>query len=133
MTSCTSDVPSRMMTIGIGARGRSRRLRCFAIAFAILQLVLQGTFSVGDGYEQQAASHVAPVHTEVPGNTHHRLHSDDCVICHVLAAAADLPPRATPSWHGGSTRSGIAPASLGGSLHAAFRGARLARAPPVAV
>jgi len=118
---------------GIGTRGRSRWVRVFALAFAVLQIVLQGTFSVSDGYEEQASSHIAPVHTEVPGNTHHQLHSGDCVVCHVLAAAADLPPRTTACWHAGSRDTGISVASHDLWFCAVVDGARLARAPPITV
>jgi hypothetical protein len=87
----------RLPVTGAGARGRSRGrsrgLRVFAIAFALLQIGLQGAFAVSDGYEQQASAHVAPVHAETPGNHHHRLHDSDCVVCHVLSNGATVPLR----------------------------------------
>lgn len=124
-----------MTESSLGAGGKSRALRVFALTFALLQIVLQGTFAVGDGYEQlqQARSHIAPVHAEVPGNTHHRLHTDDCVICHVLASGAELPPPAIQSWHGESNSVAIPSSARHARPYAVVAGARLARAPPVTV
>ncbi len=122
-----------MMATGVGARGRSRGLRAFAIAFALLQIILQGLFAVSDGYAETASSHIAPVHTEVPGNTHHRLHDGDCVVCHVLASGAEIPPRAQPSWLR-AERVVVNPAgALEASPRSSAAGARLARAPPLSV
>jgi len=118
---------------GIGARGRARGLRIFALAFAILQLGLQGAFAVSDGIEEQASSHTIPVHAEVPGNTHHRLHSDDCAICHVLASAADVPARATASWHVNFRLPAVPTAAAAVRALAINDGVRLPRAPPLTV
>ena len=122
-----------MLATGLGARGRSRGLRVFALAFAFLQICLQGTFAVSDGYEEIASSHVAPVHIETPGNHHHRLHSDDCVVCHVLASGSTVPPRATPVWLLPERAASLPSAALEVRLGAAVNGARRARAPPVTV
>lgn len=122
-----------MNATSVGARGRSRGLRVFAIAFALLQIGLSGTFAVSDGYAEQASSHIAPVHAEIPGNTHHRLHDSDCVICHVLAMGSTTPPRGIPAWIGAARASVVPPAELGGRPYAIVDGARLARAPPVTV
>jgi len=116
-----------------GARGRSRGLRVFALAFALLQIGLQGVFAVSDGYAEQASSHIAPVHAEIPGNHHHRLHDNDCVVCHVLATGSTVPPRAIPAWlH--AERVSVAPsAEIGARPYAILDGARLARSPPATV
>ena len=123
----------RMMATGAGARGRPRGLRVFALAFALLQFGLQGTFAVSDGYEEQASSHVAPVHAEIPGNHHHRLHDSDCVVCHVLASGSTVPPRAVPAWIGAERVSATPPSEIGARPYATVDGTRLARAPPVTV
>lgn len=122
-----------MMATSAGARGRSRGLRVFAIAFALLQIGLQGTFAVSDGYEEQASSHVAPVHAETPGNHHHRLHDSDCVVCHVLASGSTVPPRAVPAWIGAERVSATPPTEIGARPYTTVDGTRLARAPPVTV
>jgi hypothetical protein len=122
-----------MKAATVGARGRSRGLRVFAIAFALLQVCLSGTFAISDGYAEQASSHIAPVHAEIPGNTHHRLHDSDCVICHVLATGSTVPPRGTPAWIGAVRASVVPSAEIGGRPYAIVDGARLARAPPVTV
>jgi len=122
-----------MMATGVGARGRSRGLRVFALAFALLQFGLQGTFAVSDGYEEQASSHVAPVHAEIPGNHHHRLHDSDCVVCHVLASSSTVPPRGVPAWIGAERVSATPPTEIGARPYATVDGGRLARAPPVTV
>jgi len=123
----------RIPVTGAGARGRSRGLRVFAIAFALLQIGLQGAFAVSDGYEQQACSHVAPVHAETPGNHHHRLHDSDCVVCHVLSNGATVPPRTGTAWIGAARVSGAPRTEIGARPYAILDGARLARAPPVTV
>ena len=123
----------RMMATGAGARGRSRGLRVFALAFAILQIGLQGTFAVSDGYEQQASAHIAPVHAEIPGNHHHRLHDSDCAVCHVLATGSTVPPRGIPAWICAARVSVVPSAEIGGRPYEIVDGARLARAPPVTV
>jgi hypothetical protein len=122
-----------MTMMGAGAHGRSRGLRVFAIGFAILQIFLQGAFPVSDGYAGVVSSHLAPVHAEAPGNTHHRLHTDDCVVCHVIAAGSLVPPRAAlvPPV---ARRRYVAPTvTLDARPYTAAEGARLARAPPTAV
>jgi len=122
-----------MMATSVGARGRSRGLRIFALAFALLQICLQGTFAVSDGYAERASSHIAPVHAETPGNHHHRLHDSDCAVCHVLASGSTVPPRATPAWIVGE-RVSVAPAAeIGARPYAILDGSRLARAPPLKV
>jgi mono/diheme cytochrome c family protein len=123
----------QMVKARTGAGSKSRMLRLFALAFAFLQIGLQASFAIGDGYEQIASSHVAPVHAEVPGNTHHRLHDADCVICHVLATSADVPQRATPSWYGEADVVAIPSALLDARLCPIADGARLPRAPPLTV
>jgi hypothetical protein len=116
-----------------GARGRPRGLRVFALAFAALQIGLQGMFAVSDGYAERASSYIPPVHAEVPGNTHHRLHDSDCVICHVLAAGSTVPPRPTPAWMH-ALRVSMGPVGTICARHSALvDGARLPRAPPVTV
>ena len=122
-----------MLATGLGARGRSRRLRVFALAFAFLQIGLQGAFAVSDGYEEVASSHVAPVHVETPGNHHHRLHSDDCVVCHVLASGSTVPPRATPVWLLAERIASLPSTALDVRPAAVVDDARRARAPPVKV
>jgi hypothetical protein len=122
-----------MMRTGVGAAGVARRLRVFALAVALLQIGLQGFFAVSDGYEERASAHVAPVHTEIPGNTHHRLHSGDCVVCHVLAASADVPRGHTPSWRGDPDVFALPAEPCYAHCCAAVAGSRLARAPPVTV
>jgi len=114
-------------------RGRSRGLRVFALAFAFLQVGLQGTFAVSDGYEQQASSHIAPVHAETPGNHHHRLHDSDCLVCHVLATGSTVPPRAAPAWLDAERVSDAPATEIGARPYAMLDGARLARSPPVTV
>jgi hypothetical protein len=122
-----------MTTMRAGARGRSRGLRVFALAFALLQIGLQGTFAVSDGYAEQASSHIAPVHAEIPGNHHHRLHDSDCVVCHVLATGSTVPPRPVPAWLD-AERVSVAPSTeIGARPYAVLEGARLARSPPATV
>lgn len=121
-----------MMRTGAGAGGVTRRLRVFALVLALLQIGLQGLFAVSDGYEERASAHVAPVHTEVPGNHHHSLHSGDCVVCHVIAATADVPRGDAPAWCGDATVVELPAGPCGGRCCGAT-GARLARAPPLAV
>gem|GEM_PF-1322465 len=122
-----------MFATGVGARGRSRRLRVFAIVFACLQLGLQGMFAVSDGYEEVASSHVVPVHAETPGNHHHRLHSDDCAVCHVIASGSVVPPRATPVWLLADRVACLPSTALPIRPSAVAKGARHARAPPLTV
>ena len=121
------------MATGAGAGGRSRGLRVFAFAFALLQIALQGVFAVSDGYAERASSHVAPMHAEMPGNTHHRPHDDDCVVCHVLASGADVPPRAPSLWPGEDRVAATPSAVRGGRPYTIIAGAPRARAPPSSV
>ncbi|HEY5087052.1 MAG TPA: DUF2946 family protein [Gemmatimonadaceae bacterium] len=111
----------------------TRRLRVFSLAFALIQICLQGLFAVSDGYAERASSHIAPVHTEPPGNHHHRLHDDDCVVCHVLAAGADLPQRERPTWLATAHVPLVPAAVVSDRTPSIVDGAQLPRAPPLTV
>ena len=123
----------RIMRTGVGARGVTRRLRVFALAFALLQIGLQGLFAVSDGYEARASAKIAGVHTEAPGTPHHRIHGDDCAVCHVLATGSIVPPRAPPLCLRAIHIAAVPSATVARRPFVLVPGARRARAPPLPV
>jgi hypothetical protein len=111
----------------------SRGLRLVALAFAFLQLGLQGALAVADGCLERNGAHFDVVHTESPSHTHQRVHDADCAICHVLTSGLDVPRRVAVLPPHADGPSSVPRDTRASAPHSALPGARLARAPPAAV
>ena len=75
------------------ARGSSRGIRVFGLAFAVLQIVLQGALTVTDGYAVRADAVYSSGRSDAVTVAHQRLHDADCAICHLIAGGTEVPPR----------------------------------------
>ena len=112
---------------------RSRLLRAFGLAFAILQLTLQGAFTVTDGYAEGADASVSALAPHSIAVDHHRFHDTDCAICHLIAGGSEIPPRGAGIPEPVHELRSAPCTEFGSRPFSVTAGADRARAPPVVV
>lgn len=114
-------------------RAMTRRtpfLRCLAIAWASLQLMLPGVTAIADGFASSQGASAAVSHVE-SGSTAScpEIHGVDCAVCRYLSNTASTIP-AAPAWRECAVGQ-AAPVGVDREQADAARSRAQSRAPPV--